>query len=146
MAIATLRVEFRAALAAILTDFMAAYNPTVEEKDQLRQTYTARPASFHPPMAYVGPFNEPTITHQPGNRLSRPNLRGSLVLVQGLYDNEQSAGRLDVMADALITYLATQHSRVAGQLLEAISAEDVELVLKEVPYAATVVTIQVNAP
>ncbi len=140
MAIATLRVEFRAALFSLIETFRAAH------PEWLRQAYTARPASFHPPMAYVGPFNEPTITHEPGNRLSRPDLRGSIILVEGLYDNEESLGRLDEKADALVAFLATQHSIVSGQLLEATSAEDVELVLKETAYAATVVTIRVNAP
>lgn len=140
MAIATLRVEYRTALAAILDDFRAA-NPTL-----LRQTHRARPATFNPPLAYVGPFNEPTIEHETGNRLSRPDLRGSLVLVQGVYDNAESSEKLDVLTDALLVYLATQHARVAGQLLEAVSAEDVELNIKEVAYAATLVTTRVNAP
>ena len=140
MAIASLRVEFRAALYSLIEAFRSAH------PEWLRQTYTARPAGFHPPMAYVGPFTEPTITHETGNRLSRPDLRGSIILVEGLYDNEESLGRLDEKADALIAFLATQHAAVAGQLLEATAAEDVELVLKETPYAATVVTIRVNAP
>ena len=146
MAIATLRTEYRTALGAILEDFKAAYNPTVPEKDQLRQTYRMRPPSFSPPMAYVGPFNEPTIVHETGNRLARPDLRGSLVLVQATYDNLQAAEKLDILTDALLVYLATQHARVAGQLLEAVSAEDIELNIKEVAYAATLVTTRVNAP
>ena len=140
MSIATLRVEYRAALLGILTDFRNA-NPTL-----LRQVHKARPGTFNPPMGYVGPFNEPTIVHETGNRLARPDLRGSLVLVQGVYDAGETADKLDVLTDALLVYLATQHSRVAGQLLEAISAEDVELNIKDVPYSAVIVTTRVNAP
>lgn len=140
MSIATLRVDYRSALAGILDDFRGA-NPTL-----LRQTHRARPPTFNPPLAYVGPFNEPTITHEVGNRLSRPDLRGSLVLVQGVYEAGETADKLDVLTDALLVYLATQHARVAGQLLEAISAEDIELTIKEVAYAATLVTVRVNAP
>lgn len=140
MAIATLRVEFRAALYDLIEAFRVAH-PT-----WLRQAYTARPATFHPPMAYVGPFNEPSIVHETGNRLARPDLRGSIILVEGTYDNEETLGRLDEKADALLVYLATQHSRVSGQLLEATSAEDVELAIGEASYAATVVTIRVIAP
>ena len=140
MAIATLRVEYRAALLGILVDFRDA-NPTL-----LRQTHRARPGTFNPPMGYVGPFNEPTIAYEMGNRLSRPDLRGSLVLVQGVYDASETADKLDVLTDALLVYLATQHARVAGQLLEAISAEDIELTIKDVAYAASLVTTRVNAP
>ena len=131
----TRRADFRIALAAILDDFRAA-NPSL-----IRQTYRARPASFHPPCAYVGVINE-TISHQFGSQRTRIQT-GSLVLIHGLYDNAETADRQDVLADALITYLTDQHARVAGTtLLEATSAEDVELVIKEVPYAATVVVVR----
>jgi hypothetical protein len=134
----TRRAEFRTALAGILADFRAA-NPTL-----LRQTYRARPASFSPALAYVGLINEPTIGHQFGGQRTRDQ-RGSLVLVQGVYENAETADKLDVLADALITYLTSQHARVSGAtLLEAISSEDVDLVIGEATYAATIVVIRHN--
>ena len=132
----TRRAEFREALADILDDFQAA-NPTL-----LRQTYRARPASFKPPLAYVGGINEPTISHQFGGQRIRDQ-RSSLVLVQGVYENAETADKLDVLADALITYLTGQHARVSGAtLLEAISSEDVDLAIGETTYAATIVTVR----
>ena len=140
MSTATARVTFRTALAGILDDFRLA-NPTL-----LRQTYRARPASFSPPLAYVGIFSEPTIEHEFGNRQSR-SLRGQLVIVQGVYENAETADKLDVLADLLLTYLATQASRAdATKLLEPISAEDVDLAIAETVYAATIVTVTLGVP
>jgi hypothetical protein len=135
------RAEFRAALIAILDDWRTA-NPGI-----VRQTYRARPASFAPPLAYVGPFTEPTIELEFGNRLNRPDLRGSLIVVQGVYDNAETLDKLDVMADSLLTYLVTQHSRVSGStLLEPIAGgEDIELTVGEATYAATLIPVHLNA-
>ena len=140
MTTATARVDFRTALAGILDDFRLA-NPTL-----IRQTYRARPATFNPPLAYVGPFNEPTILHEFGNRQTR-SMRGQLVIVEGVYENAETADKLDVLADALLTFLAGQHSRAdATKLLEPISSEDVDLSIGETTYAATIVTVSLGAP
>lgn len=140
MSTATARQTFRTALAAILEDFRAA-NPLL-----VRHTYPARPASFAPPLIYVGNFSEPTIEHEFGNRQTR-SLRGQLVIVQGVYENAETAGKLDVLADLLLTYLATQHSRAdATKLLEPISSEDVDLSLGEATYAATIVSVSLGVP
>jgi hypothetical protein len=135
------RAEFRAALISILDDWRVA-NPTL-----VRQTYRARPASFAPPLAYVGPFTEPTILLEMGNRLSRPDLRASLIVVQGVYDNAETMDKLDVMADSLLTYLVAQHARVSGAtLLEPIGGlEDVELAVGDAVYAATLIPVHLNA-
>lgn len=145
MSTATARVDFRTALIGILDDFRAT-NPTL-----IRQTYRARPGTFNPPLAYVGLIQEPSIRHEFGNRQSR-DLRGQLVLVQGVYENAETSDKLDVLADALLTYLATQHSRAdATKLLQPISSEDVDLTLPQegggvIAYAATIVTVTLSVP
>ncbi len=140
MSTATARATFRTALIGILTDFQTA-NPTM-----LRQVYAARPATFYPPCAYVGQFSEPTIEHEFGNRQAR-SLRGQLVIVHGVYENRETLESLDVAADALITYLASQHARAdATKLLQAISAEDADLVIAETTYAATLITVSLGVP
>ncbi len=131
----TRRADFRAALAGILESFRVA-NPTL-----LRQTYRARPATFHPPLAYVGQISE-AISHEFGSQRNRIQT-GTLVVVQGIYENAETADKLDILADALITYLTGEHARVSGQtLLEATASEDVELAIGEVSYAATIITIR----
>lgn len=134
----TRRAEYRTALFDILTDFQAA-NPTL-----LRQVYRARPATYYPPCAYVGGINEPDISHQFGGQRSRTQ-ESTLVLIEGVYENAETADRLDVLADALITYLTSQHARVSGAtLLEAVSSEDVDLAIGEVTYAATLIRVRHN--
>lgn len=135
------RADFRTALIGILDDWKAA-NPSL-----IRQTYRARPASFAPPLAYIGPFSEPTIEFETGNRLKRPDIRASLVVVQGVYENAETADKLDVMADSLLTFLVDQHSRVSGaSLLEPVGGlEDVDLTIGDATYAATVIPVRLNA-
>jgi hypothetical protein len=137
----TRRTQFRAALLACLDDWKAA-NPGM-----VRQTYSARPASFAPPLAYVGPFTEPTIEFEFGNRMNRPDLRATLVVVQGIYDNAETMGKLDAMYDSLLTYLGTQHARVGGStLLEPIGGnEDIELTVGEATYATSFIVVRLNA-
>ena len=138
------RAEFRAALLAIADDFKAAH-PT-----WIRQTYNARPPSFAPPLIYVGPITEPTVSFETCNRLLRPDIRSSLVLVEGVYENKQTAQRLDEKGDALLTFLVTEHARVSGAtLLEPIGGpEDVDLTIAgdtPVTYAAAIIPIRLNA-
>ena len=134
----TARADLRSALADILDDFRVA-NTTL-----LRQTHRARPATFHPPLAYVGPFSEPTITHEFANR-QRREIRASLVLVQGVYENAETVDKLDVLADALLAFLVSRHADAgATRLLEAISSEDVELTIGEATYAATAVSMSLD--
>lgn len=141
----TRRAEFRAAQLAILDDFRAAH-PT-----WLRQTHSARPPTFNPPLAYVGPITEPTVTLEFGNRMSRPDLRGQLIIVEGVYENAETMQRLDEKGDALLAYIVTQHDRVSGAtLLEPIGGpEDAQLDLtadgKVIPYMAVIIPIRLNA-
>lgn len=137
----TFRADFRTALAGMLDDFRGA-NPTL-----LAQTYRARPASFHPPLAYVGLITEPRIDFTSGLRTRL--LRAQLALVQGLYDNAETADRQDALADAFLDYLtARPHAVNNRSVLTALSMEDVELVIEggegkqSLVYAATLITVE----
>lgn len=137
----TFRVDFRTGIKTLLDDFRGA-NPTL-----LSQTYRARPASFHPPLAYLGPILEPRIdlTVGPTTRL----IRAQVALVQGLYDNAETADRLDVLVDTFIQYVADHpHAINARSVLTPTQAEDVELEIRGVDnkpstfYAATLITLE----
>jgi len=140
----TRRADFRAGLLAILDAFQAAH------PEWLRQTAKARPPTFYPPMAYVGPITEPTVRIEQGSRVVRPDIRSSLVLVEGVYANIQSADALDEKGDALLSFLVNEHSRVSGAtLLEPIGGpEDVDLTIpgdNPVTYAAVIIPVRLNA-
>jgi hypothetical protein len=138
----TFRSDYRTALATLLDGFKAA-NPTL-----VQHVYRARPGSFHPPLAYVGTLNEPAINFTSGTR--RRLIRAQFALVQGLYDNAETADRMDVLADAFIDYLtANPHAINSRSVLTPISAEDVELVIPpagpdkpQLVYAATLLTVE----
>lgn len=139
----TFRADLRTALHTLLDSFHTA-NPTL-----VQHTYRARPGSFHPPLAYVGLFTEPTIRFTSGLRTRL--LRVQLVLVQGLYDNAETADRQDVLADSFLDYLtANPHAVNPRSVLTPTGMEDVELVVPAVgdkpaiPYAATIVTVETD--
>ena len=136
----TRRQEYRAALHAILEAWRATY-------PRIRQTYRARPATFYPPCAYVGPFSEPTITLEFGNRLGRPDQRSSLVIVEGVYEAGQTADNLDEAGDSLLTFLITEHSRVSGStLLQPLGGpEEVDLSIDGTVWAAAVIPVGLNS-
>lgn len=140
----TRRADFRAALLAIADDFKAAH-PT-----WIRHAYNARPATFAPPLLYVGPITEPNISILFGSRVTRPDIRSSLILVEGVYQNKETAEKLDEKGDALFTYLVDQHSRVSGAtLIEPTGGpEDVDLTIAgdtPVTYAAAIIPVRLNA-
>lgn len=134
----TIRAQTRANLKVFLDDFKAA-QPT------LLQTYRNRPASFgSTPCAYVGGISEPRILHTAGIR--QRDIEASLVLVDTLTDNEETADRLDVLVDALIDALTAQPHVVDPETVQAPTrVEPVELDAGGVPYAAVVVTALVQA-
>jgi hypothetical protein len=98
-------------------------------------------------LVYVGPFTEPTIVIEFGSRLSRPDLRSSLIIVEGIYDNAETMDRLDEKADSLLAFLVEQHARVSGAtLLEPIGGpEEIDLSIGEVAYAAKLIPVHLNA-
>ncbi len=135
------RADFRIGLAALLVAFRAA-NPML-----LAQTYRARPGSFHPPLAYIGLISEPNLNFTSGLRTRL--VRAQIALVQGLYDNAETADRQDALADAFLDYLtANPHVINARSVLTPTAMEDVELTIQSnqdqptLIYAATLVTVE----
>lgn len=139
----TFRQSKRAGYQTLLEAFMADFNSTALGKEKLIGTFRARPPSFNPPLAYVGTFREPAISHVMGLRTRQT--RDELVLVQGLYDNFETVDRQDKLVDAFLDWLtANPHAAGANTVTQAVSTEDVELQLKtDAPvYFATVVVVE----
>lgn len=136
------RVVRRAAYAAMLANFANDFNPTADDKSKIVQISKVRPGTFNPPTIYVGLFSEPTISHREGVRTSAA--RDQLVVVQGLYDNAETADRQDLLADAFKEWLTANPHAVAGSVMEQVSAEDVELAIGPTSYFATILTVTVD--
>lgn len=137
----TFRADFRIGLATLLNAFRVA-NPSL-----LANTYRARPPSLHPPLAYIGLISEPNLNFTSGLRTRL--VRAQIALVQGLYDNTETADRLDILADAFLDYLtANPHVINARSVLTPMTMEDVEFSIQSnqdqptLIYAATLVTVE----
>lgn len=119
--------------------FKADYDATAAGNDKLNQIYRARPASFKPPTIFVGSFRE-TIIHTMGVRTRQA--RDQIVLLQGVYDNAETADRQDKLVDAFMDWL-TEHYDPAGTntVTEAVEAEDAEIDIKGIVYFGTIFTI-----
>ncbi len=114
------RTNVRAGAYALLTGFQTA-NPTL-----LHETHPVRPASFRPPLGFVGEINEPSLYADMQTRQRHP--RVSIYLVQGSYDNAETVSRQDVLVDAFLDYCyANLGIAGAATLLEPSSTDDVPL-------------------
>src|SRR5688500_12968870 len=129
------RALFRAGLFAGIEDWRTDFNAAeIDERNHVRQSYQARPATFHPPLAYVGPIAERIVTHPQLLRI----FTGQLVVVRGLYDNAETSEWLDRAVDSLALYVV-DHPRMVSTdtFLTVIGTEDAELNLgNDTIYAA----------
>jgi len=133
MTATTFRSDVVAGLWGLLTGFVAA-NPTM-----LNAGYRARPRSLgNRPLGFVGPRNEPTITHTSG--LRQRNMTPSIVLVWGWNEEEETADVRDDVVDAFLDYATARPNAVsAGTQTAPTSTEDVELEMDGAYYPATII-------
>lgn len=141
MAVATTyRTDARVALNTLLTNFQAA-NPTL-----LNQVYRARPATLHPPCAFIGDWREPTISLDMSIITRLPQV--DLVLVQGEYSNAETMDRQDVLSDAFVSYLANNAHQGNGVIVR-LSTSDAEVTFSApggstVHYLTTIFTVELD--
>lgn len=130
----TFRNDTRTALYSLLQTFNTA-------QSGLQQVYKARPPDFGAcPCAYVGGITEPSIPHDSGTR--QRNLEANVVLVDELTDNEETAGRLDVLTDALLDALTAAPHAVSGySVITPVRIDTAELDVGGVFYAANVIVV-----
>jgi hypothetical protein len=128
------RTDSRAAFYALLGTFNAA-------QSELRQVYKARPPDFGAcPCAYVGGITEPVISFDSGTYTR--HLEVNLVLVDELADNEETAGRLDVLTDALFDVLQVSPHVIDGySVTQPLRIDTAELNVGGVTYAANVIVV-----
>lgn len=115
----TFRADTVAGIVSTLRTYATA-NPT-----KLRQVRTARPSQIsETPLAYLGRRPE-TVTHDQGLRARR--LLVEVVLVDVLADNEETLGRLDVLADGILdAFTASPHMADDDAVTQVVSIADGE--------------------
>lgn len=133
----TFRVDLVAALRSTLNTYKTA-NPTL-----LRDVHTARPAHIgETPVAWIGNRNE-SETHDSGTRTRLITV--DVVIADVIPDNEQAAGRMDTLWDALVdTFTAAPHMVSGSSVVEVTSIAEGEDDYGGVPYRILVITVSAN--
>lgn len=120
------RQDLRAALLGVLTEFRA-QNPEL-----LRGVYASRPESIAElPAAWVGGMPE-TITHTAGTR--ERAISPTVVLVDDLAENDETALRLDVLVDILVDRFTDSVRRIPTSIIEPVGVTDGELPIGDAFY------------
>lgn len=138
----TKRSLFRSGLFIGIEAWRATFNASETDKNQIRQSYNARPASFHPPSVYVGTITERIITHPQLLRI----LTGQIVVVRGIYENAETMEWIERALDSLVIYVHDNPRLVSSEsFLTVVGSESAELDLGGgTVYAAGLVNLSLN--
>lgn len=138
------RSLFRSQLFAGVEAWRETFNATQsEDRDHIRQSKRARPPSFNPPLVYIGTVNE-ALSHSASTKGNV--LTGQIVVVRGLYDNEESVVWRDKAVWSLHEYLTANKNLVSTTTeLEPTGTEDAELDMGSgVWYLAGLVNVRLD--
>lgn len=136
------RALLRSQLFAGVEAWRADFNATqTEDRNHVRQAYHARPATFHPPLVYIGPITE-TQTHSAGVRTR--DQRVQVVVVRGIYENAETMEWLDEAVDSLLDYMTANPNLISTKtMLTPLGTEDAELDMgNSTVYAATLLNLR----
>lgn len=133
----TFRVDLVTALVSLLNTYKTA-NPTL-----LRDVHTARPAHIgETPIAWIGNRNESEV-HDSGTRTRVISV--DVVIADVVPDNEQAAGRMDVLWDALVdVFTAAPHMVSGSSVVEVTTIAEGETDYGTVPYRILVISVTAN--
>lgn len=138
------RSLFRSQLFAGVETWRAAFNLTqTHERNQIRQSHRARPPTFNPPLVYLGPVTE-ALSHSASTK--GDILTGQVVVVRGLYDNEEAVVWRDDAVWSLHEWLSNNPNQVSTKtIVEPTGTEDAELsVGNDVWYLAGLVNVRLD--
>ena len=138
------RSLFRSQLYAGVEEWRAEFNATqTREHDQIRQSHRARPPTFNPPLVYLGPVTE-ALSHSASTK--GDILTGQVVIVRGIYDNEESVVWRDKAVWSFHEWLTAHKNQVStSTIVEPTGTEDAELGAGEnVWYLAGLVNVRLD--
>lgn len=115
------RIPMQAATRAAAVQLLRDYAAEAEIK---LQVYRARPASIHPPAAFVDSMSESlTSLLLPATRERRP--RASIVVVHGLFDSGDAADQRDAFVDGFLDWCIERFDAIdENAIAEVVSVED----------------------
>jgi hypothetical protein len=131
----TFRVDVVTGIVSTLNTYKSS-NPTL-----LRDVHTARPAHIgETPVAWLGNRNE-TEVHTTG--LRDRVISVDVVVADVVPDNEQAAGRMDILWDALAdAFTAAPHLVSSSSVAEVTTIAEGEVDYGGVPYRVLIFTVQ----
>lgn len=138
----TARSDLRSNLYTTVDAWRSTWNAAQsDDKHRIHQGYRARPASFHPPLFYIGAVRE-DLSHSAGVRQRLQTAQ--VAVVRGLYSNEETMEWLDDATDSLLDYLSDRpHAISNSTVITPVSTEDIEIDLGQgTIYSATVITLR----
>ena len=136
------RALLRSQLFDAVDSWRATFNATqTHERNHIRQSYSARPATFHPPCVYIGPISE-SVAISAGVR--NRDQRAQVVVVRGIYENAETMEWLDEAVDSLLDYITARPNLVSTKtMLTPLGTEDAELDMgNSTIYAATLLNLR----
>lgn len=111
-----MQAAVRAASVQLLKDYAA--NAQIK-----LQVYPGRPASIHPPTAFVDRIST-SFVHA-GPELIQHNVRVSVVLLHGRFDSKEAADQRDAFVDGFVDWVASRfHAAGANTITGLVGVED----------------------
>ena len=138
------RSLFREQLFAGVEEWRGEFNATQShDHDKIRQSHRARPPTFHPPLVYLGPVSE-ALSHSASTK--GDILTGQVVVVRGLYDNEEAVQWRDAAVWSFHEWLTAHKNQVSTKtIVEPTGTEDAELDMGDrVIYLAGLVNVRLD--
>jgi hypothetical protein len=112
----TFRTNMRAAAMSLLDDYAASISLGL-------QTYRGRPASIHPPTAFVDSVNETILYTGPLLRQRTPTVE--VVVIHGTFDSGVTVDQADAFADGFLDWVtANVHEAGANTTIGAVAIAD----------------------
>ena len=134
------RTLFREGLFAAMETWRVQFNATqTNDHNKIQQSKRARPPTFNPPLIYIGTVTE-ALTHSASTK--GDILEGSVVVVRGIYDNEEAVQWREAAVWSLHEHISNNKNLVsAATLIEPTGTEDIELNMGAAPGGGEVIYV-----
>jgi len=136
----TFQADIRAAAVSLMTDYAASAGIRL-------QVYAGRPASIHPPTAFVDGIHETILYSGPTIRIRTPTV--NMIVVHRLFDSAEAAAQKDAFVDGFLDYALTRyHEAGANTVIGVTATEDLPnyspewITERREVYYATAITME----
>ena len=111
----TFQATIRAAAVSLMTDYAASAGIRL-------QVYAGRPASIHPPTAFVDGIRETIVYSGPTIRIRAPVVE--MIVVHRLFDSAEAAAQKDAFVDGFLDYALTRYHKAGANTVIGVTATE----------------------